>query len=165
MTKVYQISAISMQIRLLNNWCRANGWSEPQFADLQFYAILLNGYLPIPLPYKALIEVGQYQEVFDTLWEIRETERISDFQKDKALVFNIICVFLLCVKDVLKKSNLVKVPHPIYYIIDSLIVWLVLVVVAYAWVAISNYWVCCQRKKKLNSSSKYKELLLNLDSD
>lgn len=76
----------------------------------------------------------------------------------------IMCVLLLCVKDILKKSDLAKVPDLIYQMINASMALLMLVAVAYAWAVRSNYWECCQRNNKLNSSSKFIDLLKKLEN-
>lgn len=158
-------ATIIMQIRLLNNWCKANGWSEPQIADadFQFYAIPPESYIPIPLPREALTEVDKYRDILFSIWEIERLEKTSEIRKDKALVFNIGCFLLLCIKYTLS-NPIVENLAAVVYIVDTSIFLSEMITIVYAYTAISDYWEGLEKKKQLNRSSEFRKLLTKLEN-
>lgn len=153
-----------LQLTLLSKWCKANGWSDLQIVDLQFYATSPGGFIPVPLPEEAFIELDNYRQVFDSLWLIRFQERASRRHLDKALIFNVAGVALLCLKDVMKNSNIpVDVPSIIYQLMNSLIAILIVFTLIEFYSSVSIYYEYCQRKTKLSRTPGFVDLLARLE--
>lgn len=149
-----------IQLVLLKDWCRRNNWSDFQIVQCQFYAIPPGGYIPVPLPKVAFALPDKYRQVFDKLWEIQFLESVSEVSKENALVLTGSCFFLLCLKELFKKSTN---PTDVHQLINLAVALLMMFALPYIWAAISCYWKQCRCKSKLNRMPEFVDLLARLE--
>lgn len=126
-------SVISLQMKLLEDWCNDNGWTKLQVSgNYKICAVAPDSFMPSPLPKEAFTQLEKLIDIFEELRELQGLKSLKQSTTKMAIFSSIACIPVVASSVPIRVAiDTSKYPAFVYSIFDlSLILFLMLPIIS-----------------------------------